>query len=127
MKRRIRRSIERRQRQATRRTELASKPRWDSGRPTLPATGATYEISDRVSAVAQGGIGAVQRVIARVGVAHEIDRRVQVLKVHRPYHESDHVLNVAFNVLCGGRTLDDIEVRRNDPVYLDALGVEMTP
>lgn len=127
MKRRIRRNIERRQRQAARRTERASKPRWDSGRPTLPAAGATYEISDRLSAVAQGGIGAVQRVVARVGVAREIDRRVQVLKVHRPYHESDHVLNVAFNVLCGGRTLDDIELRRNDPVYLDALGVEMIP
>lgn len=50
-----------------------------------------------------------------------------MLKVHRPYHESDHVLNVAFNVLCGGRTLDDIELRRNDPAYLDALGTEMIP
>ena len=80
-----------------------------------------------MSAICQGGIGAVHRVVGRVGLAREIDRRVEVLKVHRPYHESDHVLNIAYNILCGGRTLDDIELRRNDPTYLDALGTKMIP
>src|SRR5262249_27390891 len=49
------------------------------------------------------------------------------LAVHRPYHESDHVLNIAYNVVCGGRTLEDIELRRNDEVFLDALGVDAIP
>ncbi len=40
----------------------------------------------------------------------------------RPYSESDHILNIAFNVLCGGTVLDDIEVRRNDAAFLDAVG-----
>lgn len=79
-------------------------------------------MADRASAIGQGGMGA-QRLVARVGLAKEVDRRVEVLKVHRPYHESDHVLNIAFNVLCGGRTLDDIELRRIDPVYLDGANV----
>jgi len=57
----------------------------------------------------------------------QIDRRLHLLKFHRPYHESDHVLNLAFNPLCGGQTLDDIELRRNDEVYLDALGTESIP
>ena len=61
------------------------------------------------------------------GLVGDLDRRVDLLKVHRPYHESDHVLNIAYNVLCGGRTLDDIELRRNDGVHLDALGVESIP
>ena len=47
--------------------------------------------------------------------------------MHAPYHESDHVLNIAYNVLCGGRTLDDIELRRNDRVFLDALGAKSIP
>ena len=61
------------------------------------------------------------------GLIEAIDERVEVLKIHRPYHESDHVLNVAYNLMCGGRTLDDIELRRNAEVFLDALGVEAIP
>ena len=58
-----------------------------------------------------------------LGLARRIDDSVKLLKIHKPYHESDHVLNIAFNAFCGGRTLEDIELRRNDAAYLDALGV----
>ena len=61
------------------------------------------------------------------GLVEAINERVEVLKIHRPYHESDHVLNIAYNAMCGGRTLDDIERLRNDEVFLDALGVEAIP
>ena len=57
----------------------------------------------------------------RTGVVEAIDRRLHLLKVHLPYHESDHVLNMAYNIPAGGRCLEDIELRRNDEVYLDAL------
>jgi hypothetical protein len=56
-----------------------------------------------------------------------IDRDVHVLKRHLPYHESDHVLNVAYNLLSGGECLEDLEWLRNDEVYLDALGAERIP
>jgi hypothetical protein len=61
------------------------------------------------------------------GLVRRLDQRLELLKVHRPYHESDHVLNIAYNVMCGGKTLEDIELRRNDQVFLDALGVEAIP
>ena len=48
-------------------------------------------------------------------------------KYHLPYHESDHVLNFASNALCHGTCLDDIELRRNDVVFLDALGADRIP
>ncbi len=35
--------------------------------------------------------------------------------------------NIAYNVLCGGKVLDDIEVRRNDAAFLDALGARTIP
>ncbi|MGH9787059.1 MAG: IS1380 family transposase, partial [Terriglobia bacterium] len=56
-----------------------------------------------------------------------IDQHVEVLKVHLPYHESDHVLGIAYNVLCGGTCLQDLERRRQDEVYLDALGAQRIP
>ena len=58
---------------------------------------------------------------------HDIDHDVHVLKRHLPYHESDHVLNIAFNILAGGRRLEHIELRRNDEVFLDALGAQRIP
>ena len=55
------------------------------------------------------------------GLIEAIDRDVQLLKVHLPYHESDHVLNIAYNILCDGHCLEDLERLRNDEAYLDAL------
>ena len=46
---------------------------------------------------------------------------------HLPYFESDHVLNIAYNLLAGGSRLEHLEVRRNDEVYLDALGARRIP
>ena len=64
---------------------------------------------------------------AQCGLVEAIDRRVQVLKIHLPYHESDHVLNLAYNAMCDGVRLEDIELRRNDEVFLDALGAVRIP
>lgn len=61
------------------------------------------------------------------GLVDAIDRRLHLLKLYLPYRESDHVLNIAYNALCEGRTLEDIELRRNDETFLDALGAERIP
>ena len=86
-----------------------------------------YELAKRTRAMPHGGLGAAHQVVVRSGLTEGIDAGVEVLKLHRPYHESDHVLNIAYNALCGGRTLDDIELRRNDEAYLDALGTDAIP
>ena len=77
--------------------------------------------------MAHGGIVAAHQVVLQSGLIPGIDSGLKVLKLHRPYHESDHVLGIAYNALCGGQTLDDIELRRNDEAYLDALGTAAIP
>jgi hypothetical protein len=86
-----------------------------------------YEGNDRVRGLAAGGIGAMHLLARRTGLTAAIDERLELLKVHQPYHESDHVLNIAYNLLCGGQTLEDLEQRRQDEVYLDALGAKVIP
>jgi hypothetical protein len=86
-----------------------------------------YEGSDRVRGLGAGGIGAMHLLARRTGLTAAIDESLQLLKVHQPYHESDHVLNLAYNILCGGRTLEDLEQRRQDEVYLAALGARVIP
>ena len=86
-----------------------------------------YEGSDRVRGLGAGGIGAMHRLAQRTGLAAEIDASLELLRVHQPYHESDHVLNIAYNILCGGKTLEDLEQLRHDEVYQDAIGARVVP
>jgi len=112
-----------------RRIERRLRPRtWSAQpRPMYTARPIQYEHSDRVRGLGSGGIGAMHRLAQHTGLVAAIDRHVEVLKVHLPYHESDHVLGIAYNVLCGGMCLQDIEQRRQDEVYLDALGAQRIP
>ena len=107
--------------------QLAEAVRPNYGGPVLKGRSIRYELADRVQGIGCGGIGMIQQLVKATGLAREIDRRVQLLKVHVPYHESDHVLNIAYNILCGGRVLEDIECRRNDPTFLAALGTQSIP
>ena len=91
--------------------------------PMLTASNIHYEISDRVHGIAHGGIGAFHLLARRLGLIDRIDARLHLLKIHLPYHESDHVLSLAYNALCDGTCLQDLELRRTDENFLDALGV----
>jgi hypothetical protein len=95
--------------------------------PVITATNIHYEVATKTQAIAHGGIGAIHLMVRKLGLAEAIDERLHLLKCHLPYHESDHVLNFAYNALCNGTCLDDIELRRNDVVFLDALGAERIP
>jgi hypothetical protein len=97
------------------------------GAPEFNAPRARYEISDRIRAVPCGGLAAMHDLVRGIGLPESIDEQLGILKRARPYRDSDHVLNIAYNVLCGGHVLDDIEVRRNDAAYLDMLGAEAIP
>lgn len=95
--------------------------------PELSASTVHYDVSKRVGAIACGGIGAVHMLARKVGLVDALDTRLPILKRRRPYSEADHVLNIAYNALCGGHVLDDIEARRNDAAFLDALGARTIP
>jgi len=55
-----------------------------------------------------GGIGMMHLLARRTGLVAALDKALQVLKIHLPYHESDHVLNLAYNALSGGTCLEDL-------------------
>jgi len=99
----------------------------ECGGPMLSRESVVYEVSSRVQAVAWGGLGLVRQLVKRLGVAKSVDERVCVFRRHFPYHESDHVLNLVYNLISGGSTLEDLETRRRDLAYLDALGARRIP
>ncbi len=98
-----------------------------SPQPVLTAANIHDDVADKTRAIPCGGIGAIHLMVRKIGLAQAIDDRLHLLKFHFPYHESDHVLNFAYDALCHGTCLDDIELRRNDVVFLDALGADRIP
>jgi hypothetical protein len=99
----------------------------NSSGPVLGRGNVVYELAGRTRAVAHGGMGMVAKLVKALGLADELDASLSLLALHKPYYESDHVLNVAYNALCGGKTLDDIELRRRDQVFLDGIGAAALP
>ena len=86
-----------------------------------------YEMSARTEAIGCGGIGAFHQLAQRIGLVDLINRELPLLKRHLPYFESDHVLNIAYNILVGGQCLEDIELRRQDATFMKALGAQVLP
>jgi Transposase DDE domain group 1 len=114
-----------RQRKIERRLDKTKFPK-DPG-PVLHGGNLHYEISDRVHGLGHGGIALFHRLAQGIGLVKAIDARLGILKIRLPYSDSDHVLNLAFNNLCGGDCLQDLELRRTDVNYLDALGARRIP
>lgn len=86
-----------------------------------------YQIAERTRAIGFGGIGALHKLVCKLGLDRAINKNIVLLKVHVPYWESDHVLNIAYNVLTGGTCMEDIERLRNDEAYMNALDAERIP
>ena len=95
--------------------------------PMFKGSNIQYELDGRSEGIACGGIGVIHTLARRIGLVKAIDDRLHLLKRHVPYHESDHVLNMAYNVLAGGEGFEDIELLRQDEGWMDALGAEIIP
>ncbi len=101
--------------------------RRDLGVPQLSTKGILIGMAQKSSAIACGGVPLLHRLCERLGLKRHIDGHVRVLKQHQPYHESDHVLNITFNILAGGSRIEHIEPLRRNAAYLDALGTHSLP
>lgn len=94
------------------------------GGPVMGSGPVWYEMSERISGTHSGGIGAVRMVVRATALAEAIDEELQILKQHHPYFDSDHILNITYNIMSGGQSLEDLEVRRKDGSYMDSLEAE---
>lgn len=102
--------------------------RWrPQAKPMLKARNIHYDLAERTRGLNCGGIGAIHLLARHTGLIDAIDQNIHVLKVHLPYHESDHVLSLAYNILAGGSCIEDLELLRTNEVYLDALGASRIP
>ena len=124
MNAKIRRRLEARKRRIEKRLD---KTRFPEECPVISAANIHYELADKTHAIAAGGIGVIQLMVKQLGLDETINGHLGIFKLYLPYSESDHVLNIAYNLLAGGTCLDHLELRRNDENYLNALGAQRIP
>jgi Transposase DDE domain group 1 len=125
VKTKIRQQLARRKRRIERRLDKTNID--GCHHPMFTARDIHYEIADRTRGLVSGGIGAMHALARQVGLIDAIDHRLHLLQFHFPYHESDHVLIFPYNALCNGTCLEDLEARRQDEVFLNALGARRIP
>jgi len=121
----IREQLRRRKRRAAARLREMNLDQY--GQPVLRARNIQYEMAERTKAISAGGIGAIHRLVQKLGLPEVINQKIPLLKLNLPYTESDHVLNIAYNLLAGGTRMEHIEQRRQDEVFLDAVGAQRIP
>ena len=95
--------------------------------PVIGSNDVKYELSERLQAINYAGVSAMVKLAKHVGLVDGINKHLDLLKCHAPYHESDHVLAMAMNVMCNGSRLEHMELLRNDSAFLDALGADSIP
>ena len=125
MKASIREQLRRRKRRTAARLRQMNLDHY--GQPVLRASNIQYEIAERNKAISAGGIGAIHLMVQKLGLPEVINQTVPLLKLNLPYTESDHVLNIAYNLLAGGTRMEHIDKQRQDEVFLDALGAQRIP
>jgi hypothetical protein len=86
-----------------------------------------YEIGAKTQALPCGGIGLIHLLVQKVQLADALDRELHLLKRHLPYFESDHILHMTYNLVVGGKCLEDIERLRTNETYLNVLGSQRIP
>lgn len=131
MKRRIMEGLRKHQRRVEahvrRRCEHRLLKTREYGERVISTQSRVFDLTERSQGISCGGVPLMLRIAQRIGLTDAIDRRVKVLKLWLPYRESDHVLNFAINAWCDGQRLEDMELRRNDFAFLDAIGAEALP
>lgn len=125
MKKKDRRKLDNRKRRIARRLRVRQWP--EQRAPMFSARNIQYEIAARARGVNAGGIGAVHLLARRVGLIRALNQNLKLFKRHLPYFESDHVLNLAYNVMASHTRLEDLELLRQNESYLDLLGAQRIP
>jgi hypothetical protein len=95
--------------------------------PVIRGGNIHYQVSQKQRGIAHGGVGLLLQLVDLIGLREKVDDQLHLLKQYRPYTESDHVLNFVLNAWCDGTTLDDMEARRQDAAFLDAIGAQRLP
>ena len=74
-----------------------------------------------------GGLAVAANLVRALGLPRLLDERLEVMKRHLPYTESDHVLTQAYNLYIGGTCLEDLANLQGSEAVRRLLGACRLP
>lgn len=83
--------------------------------------------SERCDVTPYGGLSLACQVVRGLGLEKILDRHLVLLKRHRPFFESDHVLTHVYNLFVGGDCLEDIGNLQGSAPIRRMLGAARIP
>lgn len=95
--------------------------------PVLRTPKLHTEVDARSEVTAYGGLLLASEFARRFNIARIINTHVHVLKQHKPYHESDHVLALAMSLFVGGTCIEDLGNLQNSEAVRRLLGACRLP
>jgi hypothetical protein len=93
----------------------------------LQGANVQVEMGARHVGTANVGVAVMHQLVRELDLPQAIYQRLNLLKTHAPFHESDHVSIFAYYALCCCGCIEDVELRRQDEAYLDSLGAKGVP
>ena len=85
------------------------------------------EIEKRGKVTAYGGLALAHKLVNGLDLPRDIDREMELLKFHLPYHESDHVLTHVYNLFTGGTCIEDIANLQDSEAFKNLVGACRVP
>jgi hypothetical protein len=72
---------------------------------------------ESTESTAYGGLALATSLLSRLKAPQTIDAHLALLRSHRPFHESDHVLTHVYSLFVGGSAIEDIaDLQHSEPV-----------
>jgi len=98
-----------------------------TGGPVMRMPKLHTEVDDHSPVTSYGGLILFSEFVRRFKVAEKIDDNVEVLKLHLPYLESDHILAQAANLYVGGTCIEDMANLQNSEAVRRLFGACRLP
>lgn len=99
----------------------------DTPGPVFRAPRVCVESERRGKATAYGGLALAHKLVQGLDLPTALDREVELLKRHVPYHESDHILTHAYNIFAGGDCIEDIASLQESEAFKRLVGASRVP
>jgi len=103
---------------------------WPEGkrdRPVFANRQVRLRLAQRGEVTPYGGLALAHDLVMRLELDKDLNRSLPLLKLHLPYHESDHLLTHVYNLFVGGGCIEDVTNLQHSEAFKHLLGACRIP
>ena len=102
-------------------------PECQRDRPVFANRQVRVRLQQRGEITPYGGLSLAHDLVMRLELDKDLNRSLPLLKLHLPYHESDHLLTHVYNLFVGGGCIEDVTNLQHSEAIKHLLGACRIP